>query len=69
MTKHHLLEELSKFNDDDEIAVGDEIAPYVPKIRKICGKTVYCTALYCDRAPEHPGRCFSTSKQLYFDPS
>ena len=69
MTKRALIEALKAFNDDDDIMLGDEPTRFVPEITKVCGKWHAGTALYCCRSPGHEGLCYSSSKNMNFQPN
>ena len=68
MTKRQLIEEIKDFDDDDHLQLGDDAIPYMPKVRKICGKSLRYTAYYCDREPGHSGYCYSPCKDTDFEP-
>lgn len=68
MKKKDLINALAEFNDNDELAIDDFCAGYIPDIKRVCGKTQKHTALYCGYTPGHTGLCFSYSKCMEFKP-
>ena len=68
MKKKDLIKALELFNDDDELAIGEECYGYVPTIRAVCGKGQKFTALFCDREPDHDGACYCPNKRTRFYP-
>lgn len=68
MLKRDLIKALEVFKDDDHLVIDELAVPYVPKIETVCGRTREATGLYCSLPPGHSHRCYSQSKQMYFDP-
>lgn len=70
MIKKYLIEALSEFGDDENIALdfGDRLKTFIPKIVKICGKRESYTAHTCVLEPGHDGYCYCGCKDVYFEP-
>jgi hypothetical protein len=67
MTKRQLIEALAEFDDDDHIMLDDQAVPYAPRVRVICGGRQDFMPYYCVRSRGHEGRCYSASKDVWFD--
>ncbi len=67
MTVKYLLEELSKFDPEDHIMLGEEATSFVPEITKICGKSERYMPYYCVLKPGHSGKCYCRNKNVEFN--
>ena len=68
MRKRDLMRELERFDDDDQLTIGEMAVPYVPLITTVCGKGQKHLPYYCVRDVGHVGECFCRNKGVSFIP-
>jgi len=66
MTKKQIIQALTPFGDEDDLAIGDTV--YLGEIRRICGKGQHGMAYVCWLSPGHSGKCFCIHKNVFFTP-
>lgn len=66
MTKKEIIAMLEPFKDSDTIALDGN--PYIGEPTVVCGGADSMMGYHCCLQVGHSGECYSSSKQLYFEP-
>ncbi len=66
MRKKDMMAALARFDDDDEIMIGDK--PTIGEVHRVCGKGQRGMVYKCVLAPGHDGECYCSRKGVSFVP-